>query len=89
MKIGQEVKWSTVVCRALAYLGMLIFCLAMWGLIIKGCAKIAHGAPADCSFIKDADRRHYCRALSIPSRTECEFIKDHDLRYECRGRVKK
>lgn len=87
MKIEREVKWSTVACRALAYLGMLVFCLASWGLIIKGCAKLAHASTADCSLIKDADRRHFCRAMNIPSRAECEFIKDHDLRQECRGRV--
>lgn len=41
-----------------------------------------------CEGIKNPDSRHYCRALSIPSRTECEAIKDHDLRYQCRALVK-
>lgn len=49
--------------------------------------RVAHGSPLSCESIKDADRRHYCRAISIPRKSECEFIKDKDLRFECRARV--
>jgi len=45
-------------------------------------------SPLACESIKDADQRHYCRAISIPRRSECEFIKNHDLRYRCRAEVK-
>jgi len=84
----REVSIMTVLGRLAVYVSLLLFCLTFWGLVIAGCCKLAHASTADCSFIKDADRRHYCRALNIPSKTECEFIKDHDLRQECRGRVK-
>lgn len=50
--------------------------------------RVAHGSPLDCEGIKDADRRHFCRAISIPRKSECEFIRDKELRYECRARVK-
>lgn len=50
--------------------------------------RIAHGSPLDCEGIKDADRRHFCRAVSIPRKSECEFIRNKELRYECRARVK-
>ncbi len=48
----------------------------------------ASASPLDCEGIKNADRRHFCRAISIPRKSECEFIKDHDMRHECRARVK-
>jgi hypothetical protein len=50
--------------------------------------RVAHGSPLSCEGIKDAGRRHFCRAISIPRKSECEFIKDSDLRHECRARVK-
>ncbi len=56
--------------------------------IILACMNIAHASPLDCEGIKDADQRHFCRALSKPQKSECEFIKDPDLRHQCRARVK-
>lgn len=49
--------------------------------------RVAHGSALSCEGIKDADRRHYCRAVSVPRPSECGFIKDNDLRHECRARV--
>lgn len=48
----------------------------------------AQASALDCERIRDADRRHMCRAVSIPRPSECEFIKESDLRNECRARVK-
>lgn len=47
---------------------------------------VAHASPLPCESIRNADQRHYCRALSRPQPSECEFIKDHDLRQLCRAR---
>lgn len=49
---------------------------------------VAHASPLPCESIRDADQRHYCRALSRPQPSECEFIKDHDLRQSCRARAR-
>ena len=54
--------------------------------ILLVCAR-ADASPLACESIKDPDRRHYCRARTIPSRSECEFIKESDLRAECRATV--
>lgn len=43
---------------------------------------------SSCEFIKDPDRRNYCRAISQQKVTWCEFIKAHDLRRLCRVEVK-
>lgn len=71
-----------------AKLAMLVL-LVIAGLTMLGyCSpRLAHGSPLSCESIKDADRRHFCRAISIPRKSECEFIKDHDLRQECRARA--
>lgn len=74
--------------RITVYTGLLLFCLACWALVFAGCSRLGHASPLDCEGIKDADQRHYCRAVSIPDRTECEQIKAHDLRFECRARVR-
>lgn len=57
-------------------------------LLADDCGKPAIASALDCEAIKDADRRHYCRAIAIPRRSECEFIDDKNLRHECRARVK-
>lgn len=63
--------------------------VTFWYVALSSCAsKIAHCSPLQCEGIKDADRRHFCRAISIPKKSECEFIKNRDLRFECRARVK-
>ena len=45
----------------------------------------AGGPAAECDFIKDQDRRNFCRALSAKDPSFCEFIKAPDLRHECRA----
>ena len=55
--------------------------------IILACTNIVKASPLDCESVKDADQRHFCRALSKPQKSECEFIKDPDLRHQCRARV--
>lgn len=74
--------------RLAVYAAMVLFCLAFWAALLGACARVACASPLDCEQIKDADQRHFCRALSIPRKSECEFIKAHDLRQECRARVK-
>ena len=60
----------------------------------NGYAHVAESASSfkcgssQCESIRNPDRRHYCRAISIPRRTECESIKDRDLRHMCRAMVK-
>ena len=77
-----------VIKRFAVYTAMLAFCIAFWWLVIAGCCKLAYGSPLDCEQVKDPDRRHFCRAVSIPRKSECEFIKNNDLRHECRARVR-
>ena len=68
---------------------MAVLLLVLAGAALGWCSpRVAHGSPLSCESIKDADRRHFCRAISIPRKSECEFIKDHDLRHECRARTK-
>lgn len=88
MRVQREVSWSTVSRRLVEYCVLLLFCLASWALILKGCIALAHASPLDCEGIKDSDQRHYCRAVSIPRKSECSFIKDNDLRRQCRAIVK-
>jgi hypothetical protein len=38
----------------------------------------------ECEDIKDADGRHFCRAVANHDPNECELIKRADLRHECR-----
>lgn len=45
-------------------------------------------ASGQCEFIKDPDRRNYCRAISQQKASWCEFIKADDLRHLCRVEVK-
>lgn len=45
------------------------------------------GNPSRCESIRDADRRHFCRAVTIPRASECELIRSADLRAECRARA--
>jgi hypothetical protein len=49
---------------------------------------LAHGLSTECEFIKDPDRRNYCRAISEKAESWCGFIKDADLRHLCRVEVK-
>lgn len=51
-------------------------------------ANSAH-ASAQCEFIKDNDRKNYCRAISKKMPTWCEFIRDNSLKIECRILSKK
>lgn len=51
--------------------------------------RIARAGSAECGFIKDNDRRHFCWAITIPRPSECSFIRDNDLRHECRARTSK
>lgn len=88
MKVEREVSWSTVLSRLAVYVGIFLFCIGTWGLILKGCVALAHASPLQCEGIKDADQRHYCRAISIPRKSECEFIHNEDLRRQCRAMVK-
>lgn len=87
--IGDSASGWEVTKRVAVYLGMLVFCLLFWALVIVGCCRLAHASPLDCEQIRDGDQRHYCRAVSIPRKSECEFIKSHDLRQECRAKVSK
>jgi len=49
----------------------------------------AYASPADCEYIKDADQKHYCRALSKPDKSQCEYIKNRDLKMQCRALAEK
>ena len=49
--------------------------------------RVAHGSPAECELIKDADKRNFCRAETQHRRSYCELIKDNDLRHRCRAIV--
>jgi len=40
-----------------------------------------------CEFIREADARHYCRAVVLSRPTECEFIRDSAKRTMCRVEV--
>ena len=67
----------------------IIVAVTFWYVVLSTiAAKVAHCSPLQCEGIKDADRRHFCRAISNPKKSECEFIKNRDLRFECRARVK-
>jgi hypothetical protein len=67
---------------------VLVIVYAIGDMYSHGCSiRLAHGSPLDCESIKDADRRHMCRAVSGSLATECEFIKDGDLKAECRVAV--
>lgn len=52
-------------------------------------ASALSGNPLHCESVKDPDRRHFCRATTIPRRSECELIRNHDLRQYCRATVKR
>ena len=68
---------------------VIIVAVTFWYVTFSAIAeRLAHCSPLQCEGIKDADRRHFCRAISIPKKSECEFIKNRDLRFECRARVK-
>jgi len=69
----------------LVLIGLVL--LLIWSLLVAW-PRMSH-AGASCEFIKDPDKRHYCRALSDRKPSECEFIKDHDLRTLCRVQTKK
>ena len=72
-----------------ARLALVVLLLVAVGSVLGWCSpRVASGSPLDCEGIHNADRRHFCRAVSIPRKSECEFIKDKELRYECRARVK-
>lgn len=74
--------------KILRYVGLSLVTLFFWSMTWYGCYRTALGSASSCDFIKDADRRHFCRAVSIPRKSECEFIRNSDLRHECRARVK-
>lgn len=80
-------KWDELKPRLYQALIVMV-AVVMWVVVVDGCVKTAHCSPLQCEGIKDADRRHFCRAISIPKKSECEFIKNRDLRFECRARVK-
>ena len=44
---------------------------------------------SDCEFIKDADKRNYCRAITKKNKSYCEFVKNKDLRHMCRAEFSK
>jgi hypothetical protein len=61
-----------------------LFCIIL--IIIT--ANISY-ASASCEFIKENDRKNFCRAVSKKMPTWCEFIKDNTLKIECRILSKK
>lgn len=70
------------------WIGLVIAVVAVvWGYVVVS-ATDAFASPLDCEGIKDADGRHYCRAVSIPDRLECELIRNGALRSQCRASVR-
>ena len=95
ISIEREVSWTTVLGRALFYLGLVLFCLACWAGVFYAFERLAFGqsspgqsSPGQCELIKDHDQRQYCRACATGRTGTCEFIKDRDLRHKCRALCK-
>ena len=59
----------------------------LWAIGICGMGDAMAG-PSDCYGIKDADRRHYCLAMSKGHTGNCYSIKDQDDRNLCLAQVK-
>ncbi len=78
-----------LVLRVLAsvLLAIVFFCVVVAILTLLS-DRAAKASPLACESIRDADQRHYCRAVSRPQPSECELIKDHDLRQSCRARAR-
>lgn len=64
---------------------VVLLLLAAWAALGRCTPGTAHGSPLDCEGIRDADRRHLCRAIGAQRRSECELIRDADRRRFCRA----
>ena len=73
--------------RLLVYLLFVVFVGFLWARVLDSCERPAHAQSSECELIKDADQRHYCRAVTKKQKTECELIKNADLRHRCRAEV--
>lgn len=63
--------------------------LAFWTVVIAAANLVPGAGGSACELIRDADRRHLCRATTGNRPAECEFIHDSDLRQECRAKTGK
>ncbi len=59
----------------------------LWAIGLSGMGVTMAG-PSDCYGIKDADKRHYCLAISRGDTGNCHSIKDQDQRNLCLAQVK-
>ena len=57
-------------------------------IIVLSASCSAYSQTTSCEFIKENDKRNFCRALTTKLSSWCEFIKNNSLKIECRVIIK-
>ena len=69
--------------RAFSDLKVFLFVIATAVMFLAVQGLACGGSPSECEFIKDSDKRSYCRAIANHRASHCTLIKDDDLRHMC------